>query len=141
MSAPSPRPSAFLGIGNNLLGEQHIAFCALTVTIVKNDWFSKTWRLGKPHIAWDHALKYLRSEESAQIRGNLAGERSSFIVHGEQDAFDLKARIQGTADAHQRIQQFGNAFERQVLALNGHQNGVRGYEGIQGEKIQGWRAI
>src|SRR2546427_10022508 len=108
MSAPSPRPSAFLGIGNYLLGEMHVSFCALAVAVVENDRFSKTWRLGKPHVPRDHALKYLRSEESAQIRGNLAGERRALVVHGKQDSLDFEDRIQGTPDAHQRIQQFGN---------------------------------
>src|ERR1700730_13395377 len=81
MSAPSPRPSAFLGIGNDLLGELRIAFCALAVNIVKNDWFTETWCFGQAHVAWNHTLKNLCSKETAQIRGHLPGKRGPLVVH------------------------------------------------------------
>src|SRR5467141_1170425 len=93
MSAPSPRPSAFLGIGNDLLGELRVAFSALAVNVVKNDRFSETGCFCKAHIARNHAFEYLRSEETAQIRGNLPGKGGPLIVHGEQDSFDFKAWI------------------------------------------------
>src|SRR5258707_10635127 len=73
MSAPSPRPSAFLGIGDDLLGELRVAFCALAVNVIKNNRFAKTWRFREADIARNHALKDLCSEEAAQIRGNLTG--------------------------------------------------------------------
>src|SRR6202795_170917 len=65
MSAPSPRPSAFLGIGNDLLGELRVAFRPFAVNVVKNDRFTETWCLRKPHIARNHALEDLRSKETA----------------------------------------------------------------------------
>src|SRR4029077_12135494 len=103
MSAPSPRPSAFLGIGNNLLGELRVAFCALAMNIVENDRFPETWRFRQAHIARNDAFKDLRSKECAQVRGDLPGERGSLVVHGEEDSLDLQAWIQGAPDAHQRI--------------------------------------
>src|SRR5216684_4221444 len=93
MSAPSPRPSAFLGIGNDLLGELRVTFSALTVNVVKNDRFSETGCFCKPHIARNHAFEYLGSKETAQIGGNLPGKGRPLIVHGEQDSFDLEAWI------------------------------------------------
>src|ERR1700682_1667620 len=102
MSAPSPRPSAFLGIGNDLLGELRVAFCALAVNIVKNDRFTETWRFRKSHIPRNHALKDLGSKKTAQISGNLAGKTRPLIVHRQQDTFDFEAWIQGAPDAHQR---------------------------------------
>ena len=53
MSAPSPRPSAFLGIGNDLLGELRVTFCALAVNIVKNNRFAEAPSFGKPIIFYD----------------------------------------------------------------------------------------
>src|SRR5260370_10212760 len=141
MSAPSPRPSAFLGIGNDLLGELRVAFSALTMNVVKNDWFSETWCFRQAHIAWNHALEDLRSEETAQIRGYLPRKRRAFIIHRKQDAFDFEARIECLPDAHDRVQQLGNALERQVLTLNGYQNSSCGHEGRQCQQIQGRRAI
>src|SRR5260370_7041356 len=103
MSAPSPRRSAFLGIGNALLGELRVAFSALTMNVVKNDWFPETWCFRQAHIARNHALKDLGTEETAQIRGYLPRKRRSFIIHCKQDPFDFQASIQIPPDAHQRF--------------------------------------
>src|SRR5438445_13685562 len=106
MSAPSPRPSAFLGIGNDLLGELRVTFCAPAVNIVKNNRFAEARRLCKPHVARNHALEYLGSKETAQIRGHLTRERSPLVVHRKQDSFYFEAGIECAANAHQRVQQF-----------------------------------
>src|SRR5216684_4421774 len=104
MSAPSPRPSAFRGIGNDLLGELRVALCALTMNIVENDRFPKTWRFRQAHIARNHALKDLRPKECAQIGGDLPGKRRSLVVHRQEDSLNLQVWIQRAADTHQGIQ-------------------------------------
>src|SRR5258708_2974694 len=104
MSAPSPRPSAFLGIGNDLLGELVVTLSALAMNIVKNDRFPETWGFCQAHIPRNHALKDLCAEETAQIRGGLARKSCPFIIHRKQDAFDFKAWIQSAPDAHERVQ-------------------------------------
>src|SRR5260370_33343834 len=106
MSAPSPRPSAFLGIGNDLLGELRVAFSALAMNVVKNDGFPETWCFCQAHIARNHALKDLRAEEAPQVRGDLAGKRRALVAHRKQDAFDFEARVGWAADAHGRVQPF-----------------------------------
>src|ERR1043166_7925274 len=100
MSAPSPRPKAFLGIGDDLLGELRVALRPFTVYVIENNWLTKTRRLGEPHIAGNHALKDLGSEEAPQVGGYLARERGSLVVHRQEDAFDFEARIQRTPDTH-----------------------------------------
>src|SRR6266850_7014355 len=85
MSAPSPRPSAFLGIGNYLLGELRVAFRPFAMNVVKNNRFSKTGCFGQANIARDHALKDLRSKKTAQVRGYLPRKRRPLIIHREQD--------------------------------------------------------
>src|SRR5208283_4633390 len=62
MSAPSPRPNAFLGIANNLLGELRVALSALAMYIIENNRFTKTRRFGKAHVARDQALEDLSAE-------------------------------------------------------------------------------
>src|SRR6516165_6169504 len=41
MSAPSPRPNAFLGIGDYLLGKLCITLSALAVHVIENNWLTK----------------------------------------------------------------------------------------------------
>src|SRR5262252_6205104 len=67
MSAPSPLPNAFLGMVNDLLGELRIALSALAMDIIENNWLTKTWCLGKAHVARNYALEDLGTEETAQI--------------------------------------------------------------------------
>src|SRR5208337_64921 len=65
MSAPSPRPNAFLGIADNLLGELCVALSALTVYIIENNRLTKTRCFGKANVARDQALEDLSAEETA----------------------------------------------------------------------------
>src|SRR5438552_8936238 len=67
MSAPSPRPNAFLGIGNDLLGELRVAFSSLALDVVINNRFPGTWCFCQAYIPRNHALKDLCSEKAAQI--------------------------------------------------------------------------
>src|SRR5712692_3968607 len=53
MSAPSPRPKAFLGIGNYLLGELRVALGPFAVYIIENNRLNKTRSFGQTHVAWD----------------------------------------------------------------------------------------
>src|SRR6266852_8770240 len=71
MSAPSPRPSAFLVIYNYLLGELCVTLCPFAVNIIENNGFTETGCLRQTHVAGDYALKYLRTEKTTQIRGYL----------------------------------------------------------------------
>src|SRR6266404_1384717 len=93
MSAPSPRPSAFLGIGNNLLGELRVAFRPFAMNVIKNNRFPETGRFRQANIAGNYALKDLCSKETPQIRGNLPRKRGSFVIHGEQNAFDFQTWV------------------------------------------------
>src|SRR5947208_8786359 len=94
MSAPSPRPSAFLAIGDHLLGKMRVALCPFTVHVIKNNRFAETGRLCQTNVARNHALENLIAKERAQIVGNLARKRCPFVVHGEENPFDLQVRIQ-----------------------------------------------
>src|SRR4029077_1947875 len=89
MSAPSPRPSAFLGIGDNLLGELCIAFRPLTVYVIENNRITETWRLRKAYIAWDDALEDLRPKETSQIGRHLFREYGSLVVHRQENALNF----------------------------------------------------
>src|SRR5437660_4794856 len=103
MSAPSPRPSAFLAIRYHLFCKMRVAFGPFAIRVVENDGFAETRGFCQANIARNDALENLLPEESVQIVGHLARELRSFVVHGQKNAFDLEVRIQGPPDAHQRI--------------------------------------
>src|SRR5215469_10556186 len=82
MSAPSPRPSAFLGIDDYLLGELRIALCPFTMDIIENNRLTEARSLGQTDISWDYALKDLGSKEASEVGGHLTRERCSLVIHG-----------------------------------------------------------
>src|ERR1700751_946245 len=57
MSAPSPRPNAFLGICNYLLSKLRIPLRTFAVYIIENDRLTKARRFRQPHISRNQALK------------------------------------------------------------------------------------
>ena len=128
MSASSPRPSAFLGIGDHLPGELRVALRPFAVHIIENNRLTKTWRLGQADIPGNYRLKYLVPEKSAQIRSDLASQAGAFVIHREQNTLDFQRGIQGAPNAHQRIEELGNTFKRQVFALDGDEHGVRSHQ-------------
>src|SRR5215469_17412846 len=96
MSAPSPRPSAFLDIMDHLFGQMRVALCPFAVRVIKNNRLAETWRFRQANVARNDALEDLRPEERTQVIGNLAGKRSAVVIHRQQNAFDLEVRIQRT---------------------------------------------
>src|SRR5713101_3092134 len=96
--------------------------------VVEYDRLSVAGRLGQPDIPWDHCRKHLCAKEASEIRGNLAGERGSLVIHGQKYALDGEARVQGPADTHERVQKLRYALQGQVLALYGDKHRVGGRE-------------
>src|SRR5215470_8159665 len=122
MSAPSPRPKAFLGIGDNLLGELCVALGPLAMYVIENNRLTKTWCFCQANIARNHALKDLGAEKTAQIGCHLAGKRGALVVHRQENALDFQARVEGAANSHQGVEQLRHAFQGEVFALNGDQD-------------------
>src|SRR5215467_13643619 len=77
MSAPSPRPSAFLAIMDHLFRKMRVALCAFAAGVVKNDGLSETRRFGQANVARNDALENLVAEERAQVVRYLARECGS----------------------------------------------------------------
>ena len=100
-----------------------------------------TWRFGKTDISWNYRSEYLSAEETSQVSGNLARERGALVIHGEQKTFNGERGIQRAANAHQRVHQFGNAFERVIFALDRNKNGVACDQRVERKKVQRRRAI
>src|SRR5579859_1654669 len=103
MSAPSPRPSAFLAIMDHLFRKMRVTLSPFAVRVVENNRLAEARGFCQPDVARNNALKDLRPKESTQVAGDLARERRAVVVHSEQDAFDFEVRIQRAPDAHQGI--------------------------------------
>src|SRR5579859_3320135 len=141
MSAPSPRPSAFLAIGNYLPWELNVSLGTFTMNVVEHDRLAVTGRFGQPNISRNYAFEYLSSEKTSEIRSDLAGERSPIVIHGQDDSLDGQIRVELPPNSHQRIQKFGNALKSQIFALNRDQDRIAGDEDVESDQIERGRAI
>lgn len=97
--------------------------------------------LGEPNVSWDRGAQHLFAEEFLQVGGYLLGKVGAVVVHGEQNAFEPKLRVECLCDAVQRANQFGDSFEREVFGLQRDQQAVGGDQGIERQQVQGGGAI
>src|SRR5262252_4987197 len=104
MSAPSPRPSAFLAIMDHLFRKMRVALCPFALGVIKNDGLPKTRRLCQTNVARNDAFEDLVTEEGAQVVRYLARQGGSLVVHRQQDSFDFEVGIQSATNAHERVQ-------------------------------------
>ena len=79
--------------------------------VVKYNWLPVTWCLGKADIPRYNRTKNLCAKETAQIGCNLLGESGPVVVHGEKDALYRKCWVDGPAQAHQCVEQLGDALK------------------------------
>ena len=86
-------------------------------------------------------MKNISTEKVPQVGLDLASEIGSVVVHGQEDALDLKWLIEGAFDTIDGIHELGNAFQSEKLALDGNEDAIGGDQSVQSEQIQGGRAI
>lgn len=91
---------------------------------------------GEPDTAGNHGSKNLIAEEFTQVGCDLSGQVGSFVVHGQQNAFNLNGMPESLANAVDGIHEARNALERKEFALNRNQDRIGGHQGIQRQKIQ-----
>jgi len=68
------------------------------------------WSFGQANVTGNDSAKNLVSKVTAYIGGHLAAEGCALVVHGEEDTFKTKLRIEMGAHPVQRIQKFRQAL-------------------------------
>jgi len=86
-------------------------------------------------------MKNISTEKVPQVGLDLASEIGSVVVHGQEDALDLKWLIEGAFDTVDSVHELGNPLQSEKLALDGNEDAVGGDQSVQGEQVQGRRAI
>src|SRR5574340_475 len=123
------------------LRESNIGFRAARARVIGQKRLAETRRFGQSHAAGNDGSEYLVTEKFLEVRRHLPGEIRAVVEHGEQDAGDLQRVVERGANAVHGVHQFGNALEREELALDGHEHGIGGEQGVEREQIQRRRAV
>jgi len=65
---------------------------------------------------------------------DLMPESGAGVEHGQQDALEDQARIESLLNDSESLEQFGQALQGIILALNRNQKGASRDQSVQGEK-------
>src|SRR6267378_3380995 len=115
----SPLPSACLFISPDYLaGQVQVRLRALGTDVVQHDRLAEAWRLSQPDVARHNRPIQPVLEKGLDVGDDLAGQIGPLVEHGEQDAVELEVRVERGADPVERLDQFRDSLERQVLALH-----------------------
>ena len=109
--------------------------------VVEQYWHAVARSFRQAHIPGNNGLEYLSAEKAAEIGRHLLRKSRPVVVHRQKNALDGQGRINGPAKAHERVEQFGYAFESQIFTLDWDKHRIAGCQGIQCQKIKRRRAI
>src|SRR5579871_3683018 len=98
-------------------------------------------RFGKTYVSRDGCGKQFVAEEILQLSHDLLRQVRALVKHRQDDALDREGRIELCTNALDRIEQLADSFQRKILTLHWNQNGIGGYQGIQGQQIESRRAV
>ena len=98
-------------------------------------------RLGQTDVARDDGVEDLVAEVSLELLADLCLQGDAGIEHHAQDADHLERRVDVGVDLLDGVDQVGQAFEGEILALHRHDHAMRARQAIQRKQAQAGRAI
>jgi hypothetical protein len=132
---------AILDSHHDLFGELHVAFGSARLGIVEESRLSMAGSFGETNVAGNRRLVEKLAKEVLELGGYALGKVGAVVIHGEDDAFDEKAGIQGLSDAFDGIEELAYTFEGEILGLHGDEYGIGGDEGVQREEVECRRTV
>ena len=93
------------------------------------------------HVTLDDGLEHQFLEVALHLVVDLVGQSEATVVHRQQESLDLQLRIQLVLDDLDRVEQFADAFEGEVLTLHGDDHRVGGCQCVDGDEAQRRRTV
>ena len=128
-------------VARALRGEREVRFGAAGARVVGHGGQAVAGRFGEAHVARDHRAVDLVLEELAHVARHLLAEVRALVVHRQQHAFDVERRVERRAHAPHRRDEIGEAFEREVLAVQRNQDAIGGDERVQRQQAERRRRV
>ena len=114
---------------------------ALAGGIVADDRTAVAGGFGKFGIAIYQRVEDQILEVGADILDHLAGQAQTGVVHRDEQTFDIELRIEAGLHDADGVQEFAEALEGEILALDGDNDRVGSREGIDGDETQRGAAV
>ena len=122
-------------------GEGVIGLGSPRARVIERNGLAVAGGFGEPDIARNRGLEDAVVEEADEVFADLLGEVGAVVEHGEQHAFEGEAGIEAGGYAVEGGHELGDSLEGEVFGLHGDEEGVGGYEGVEGEEVEGGGAI
>ena len=125
----------------NLFGELDVAFGSAGAGVVGQDRLAETGGLGQADAAGNDGLKIwsLKNSLRSAATWRVRLVRSSNMVRRMPST--RRGCWNPVADAVDGVHEFGDAFEGEELALDGDEDGIGGDQGVEGQEVEGGRAV
>ena len=93
------------------------------------------WCLSKSNVSGNSGLKDESAVEAPEV-GRYCGRKvSALVIHCEQQALYSQLGINDPTQTGERVEELGDTFECVVLALDRHQERVRGRQRVDRQQI------
>ena len=92
-------------------------------------------------VALDDGLEDELAEVTLHLFVDLVGEAQAAVVHGQEEAFYLEARVHARLHYLDGVEQFADAFEGEVLALYGYDDAVGCRQGVDRDESEAGAAV
>ena len=92
--------------------------------------------LAQPDVLGNHRLENHVGVVGLDFFHDLVVQAQAAVVHREEKAFDGQGRIEPRPYDVDGIEQFAQAFQREVLGLDGDDHAVGGRQGVDGDQAQ-----
>src|SRR5260370_35209904 len=123
--------SGALFMGQDLLCQLNVGLGAARAQVVRKNRLAEAGGLCEANAARNYSAKDGLLKEFAKILFHLSGKVHPLVVHGEQYALNLDSATESLADTLNSIEELRNPFQREKLALDRDQDGIRSNHGVQ----------
>src|SRR5260370_15771276 len=97
-------------MGQDLLCQLNVGLGAARAQVIRKNWLTEAGGLCQSNAARNYSAKDALLKELPQILLNLAGKVHSFVVHGEQYAFNFDSATERLPDPFNSVEELGDAL-------------------------------
>src|ERR1700733_10020611 len=134
---PRPIPFGRSATRGHLLGELEVGVCAGAVRVVVDNGLAKARRLPDPDVAGDDRIEHQFGEVLADLPLDILREAGSGVMHRQQHPGHSKPWIELALYERERVEQAGEALQREVLGLYRDDHPIGRYERVDSQRAEG----
>src|ERR1041384_434458 len=122
--------------GEEFPRERHVIARAGGDRLVQEHRLAVARRFAEPDVARDEGLEELLAEVLPDLVDDLVRKPEAAVEHRHEHALDLESGVELLLHHRDRVQESSQSLEREVLALDGNEDRVGGYQRVEREEAE-----